>query len=40
VAIKKKFGRHMSMDLGHTINGKLISTIDLAMKFVMPGNKM
>jgi hypothetical protein len=28
------------MDLSHPINGGLISTIDLAMKFGLPNNKM
>jgi hypothetical protein len=30
----------MFLDLGRSINGKLFSTIDLAMKFGMHGNKM
>jgi hypothetical protein len=30
----------MFMDLSHPINGGLISTIDLAMKFGLPDNKM
>jgi hypothetical protein len=30
----------MSMDLGRPIDDGLISTIDLAMKFGLPNNKM
>jgi hypothetical protein len=34
------FGHHTSLDLGCLIDDRLISTIDLAMKFGLPSNKM
>ncbi len=34
------FGHHTSLDLGCLIDDGLISTIDLAMKFGLPSNKM
>jgi hypothetical protein len=34
------FGHHMFLNLGRSIDGGLISTIDLEMKFGLLGSKM